>query len=129
MFKQRNYWVYSIGCFLVWGILLVVAAAKAKNGTFHNCSPGVRWMEPLLGVGNNCQIRLPPAQAMATAERIAGALDLPLTARLEATPDVPDVAYLGSPVSEQVQHGIFPTCLVHMGTTRRSWRRQPQSRG
>ncbi len=36
MLKQRNYWVYSIACFLVWGILLAVAAAKAKNGTFHN---------------------------------------------------------------------------------------------
>ena len=36
MLKQRNYWVYSMGCFLVWGIILAVAAAKAKNGTFHN---------------------------------------------------------------------------------------------
>ncbi|HUC36927.1 MAG TPA: hypothetical protein VMR97_07375 [Acidimicrobiales bacterium] len=36
MLKRRNYWVYSIGCFLVWSILLALAAAKAKNGTFHN---------------------------------------------------------------------------------------------
>jgi hypothetical protein len=36
MLKQRNYWGYSIACFLVWGILLALAAAKAKNGTFHN---------------------------------------------------------------------------------------------
>lgn len=33
---RRNNWVYSIGCFVVWGILRAVAAAKAKNGTFHN---------------------------------------------------------------------------------------------
>ena len=24
MTKYRNYWVYSIGCFVVWGILLAV---------------------------------------------------------------------------------------------------------
>ncbi len=36
MLKPRNYWVYGIGCFLVWGILLALAAAEAKNGTFHN---------------------------------------------------------------------------------------------
>ena len=36
MLKQRNYWVYSIGCFVVWGIILALAAAKAKNGTFDN---------------------------------------------------------------------------------------------
>ncbi len=36
MLKQRNYWVYSIGCFLVWAILWALVAAKAKNGTFHN---------------------------------------------------------------------------------------------
>jgi len=36
MWTQRNYWVYSIGCFVVWGILLALATVKAKNGTFHN---------------------------------------------------------------------------------------------
>ncbi len=35
MLKQRNYWVYRIGWSRVWGILLALAAAKAKN-TFHN---------------------------------------------------------------------------------------------
>lgn len=33
---RRNYWIYSVACFLVWGILLSLAAAKAKEGTFHN---------------------------------------------------------------------------------------------
>jgi len=33
MENQRNYWVC---CFLVWGILPALAAAKATNGTFHN---------------------------------------------------------------------------------------------
>lgn len=36
MLLRRNYWIYSVACFLVWGILLALAAAKAKEGTFHN---------------------------------------------------------------------------------------------
>jgi hypothetical protein len=36
MRKPRNYWAYSISCFLVWGILLAITAIKAKNDTFHN---------------------------------------------------------------------------------------------
>ena len=34
--KYRNYWVYSIGCFLVWGILLVALAVKGDRTTSHN---------------------------------------------------------------------------------------------
>ena len=33
MTKYRNYWVYSIGCFAVWAILLAVVAAKGNNPT------------------------------------------------------------------------------------------------
>jgi hypothetical protein len=36
MLRRRSYWVYSIGCFLVWGVLIAVSAAKAKDGSFHN---------------------------------------------------------------------------------------------
>ena len=71
MLKQRNYWVYSIGCFLVWGILLVLAAAKAKNGTFHNvllvfAGWTLCWVSATMA-----RLRIPTTQAMATTERIA----------------------------------------------------------
>ena len=36
MLKRRNYWVYSVGSFLVWGLLLALAAFEAKTGEFHN---------------------------------------------------------------------------------------------
>jgi hypothetical protein len=36
MLKYRNYWVYSIGCFLVWGVLLFVVAANGNKTTTHN---------------------------------------------------------------------------------------------
>ena len=32
MTKHRNYWVYSIGCFAVWGILLAVVASQGTSG-------------------------------------------------------------------------------------------------
>jgi hypothetical protein len=35
MTKYRNYWVYSIGCFVVWGVLLAVVAAQGKNDKTH----------------------------------------------------------------------------------------------
>jgi hypothetical protein len=31
MTKYRNYWVYSIGCLVVWSALLAVVAAKGNN--------------------------------------------------------------------------------------------------
>jgi hypothetical protein len=31
MKKYRNYWAYSIGCFVVWSVLLAVVAAKRDN--------------------------------------------------------------------------------------------------
>jgi hypothetical protein len=34
--KHRSYWIYSIACFFVWGILLAVVAARAKSGMLHN---------------------------------------------------------------------------------------------
>jgi hypothetical protein len=36
MAKYRNYWVYSIGCFLVWAVHLAVVAAKGNKATTHN---------------------------------------------------------------------------------------------
>jgi hypothetical protein len=36
MAKYRNYWVYSIGCFVVWSVLLAVVAAKGNKDTTHN---------------------------------------------------------------------------------------------
>ena len=36
MWKHRNISTYSIACFLAWGILIALSAAKAKKGTLHN---------------------------------------------------------------------------------------------
>ena len=36
MSKYRNYWVYSVGCFVVWGVLLTIVAAKGNKGATHN---------------------------------------------------------------------------------------------
>ena len=36
MLRQRNFWVYSIACFVVWGILIAVTAAKASGDALHN---------------------------------------------------------------------------------------------
>jgi hypothetical protein len=36
MTKYRSYWVYSLGCFVVWAVLLAVVAAKGNNRTTHN---------------------------------------------------------------------------------------------
>jgi hypothetical protein len=35
MTKYRNYWIYSIGCFVVWGVLLAVVAAQGKSDKMH----------------------------------------------------------------------------------------------
>jgi hypothetical protein len=35
MTKSRNYWVYSIACFVVWGVLLAVVASQGKSGRTH----------------------------------------------------------------------------------------------
>ncbi len=35
MTKYRNYWIYSIGCFVVWGVLLAVVAAQDKSDKTH----------------------------------------------------------------------------------------------
>ena len=31
MTKYRNYWVFSIGCFAVWAVILGVVAARGKH--------------------------------------------------------------------------------------------------
>ena len=36
MKKYRNYWAYSIACFLVWGVILAVRAALGDSSTTHN---------------------------------------------------------------------------------------------
>jgi hypothetical protein len=36
MKKYRNYWAYSIGCFLVWGVIFVVRAALGNSSTTHD---------------------------------------------------------------------------------------------
>lgn len=35
MTKYRNYWVYSIGCFAVWGVLLVLVASRGTSSKTH----------------------------------------------------------------------------------------------
>jgi hypothetical protein len=35
MTKYRNYWIYSIGCFVVWGVLLAIVAAQGKSDKTH----------------------------------------------------------------------------------------------
>ena len=37
MKKYRNYWAYSIACFLVWGVVLLVrATAFGNSSTTHD---------------------------------------------------------------------------------------------
>jgi hypothetical protein len=36
MVKYRNYCAYSIGCFVVWAVLLALVAAKGSHDTRHN---------------------------------------------------------------------------------------------
>jgi hypothetical protein len=36
MRKYRNYWIYSIGCFSVWGVILAVRASRGDNSTTHD---------------------------------------------------------------------------------------------
>lgn len=33
MKKYRNYWTYSIACFLVWGVVLAIRAAIGNSST------------------------------------------------------------------------------------------------
>jgi len=35
MNKYRNYWVYSAGCFVVWGVILAVKATSGSSSTKH----------------------------------------------------------------------------------------------
>jgi hypothetical protein len=35
MTKYRNYWIYSIGCFVVWGVIFAVVAAEGKSDKTH----------------------------------------------------------------------------------------------
>ena len=35
MMKYRNYWKYSLGCFLVWAVRLALVAAKGNSHTTH----------------------------------------------------------------------------------------------
>jgi hypothetical protein len=72
---RRNYWIYSVACFLVWGILLSLAAAKAKEGTFHNTPCVFAGLEPLLGVGEDRQVGVLATKAVAAIERVAGEID------------------------------------------------------
>jgi hypothetical protein len=46
------------GCFLIWGILLALAAAKTKNGTFHKVLLVFGWLDHLLRVGNDRRVRV-----------------------------------------------------------------------
>jgi membrane-associated phospholipid phosphatase len=36
MAKNRNYWIYSLSCFVVWAILLALVGAKRNSDTRHN---------------------------------------------------------------------------------------------
>jgi hypothetical protein len=36
MMKHRNYWIYSAGCLVVWGILLAVVAIKGDTSRTDN---------------------------------------------------------------------------------------------
>jgi hypothetical protein len=36
MAMYRNYWAYSIGCFVVWAVILASVAAQASHDTRHN---------------------------------------------------------------------------------------------
>ncbi|MDQ1391365.1 MAG: hypothetical protein QOF30_342 [Acidimicrobiaceae bacterium] len=32
----RNYWVYSIGCMVVWAVLFAIVAVKGNDNTTHD---------------------------------------------------------------------------------------------
>ena len=34
--KHRNYWIYSAGCLVLWGILLAVVASKGDTSRTDN---------------------------------------------------------------------------------------------
>ncbi len=36
MTKYRIYWIFSVRCLVVWGILLAVVGAKGSNESRHN---------------------------------------------------------------------------------------------
>jgi hypothetical protein len=36
MAKCRNYWTYSVGCFVVWAVVLVLTGNKGNHLTRHN---------------------------------------------------------------------------------------------
>ena len=58
MTKYRNYWIFSIACFVVWGVILAVVAAQGKSDKTHTIL-GIWWMGHRLGLGHYCQVRLP----------------------------------------------------------------------
>jgi hypothetical protein len=49
MARYRNYWAYSIGCAVVWVVLLALVAAKGSDDTRHNvymvfCGWALAWV-------------------------------------------------------------------------------------
>ncbi|HEX4519436.1 MAG TPA: hypothetical protein VH063_07625 [Gaiellaceae bacterium] len=34
--QRRSYWLYSIGCAVVWAVILVISAAVGSEDRFHN---------------------------------------------------------------------------------------------
>ena len=36
MMKYRNYWLYSAGCLVVWGVILAVTVSEGAHSKTHN---------------------------------------------------------------------------------------------
>ena len=71
MTKYRNYWIFSIACFVVWGVILAVVAAQGKSDKGAHHALAIWWMGHRLGLGHYCQVRLPASKPM-TPVRFSG---------------------------------------------------------
>jgi hypothetical protein len=72
MEKLRTYKAYSLGCVVVWGVVLIVAGATSGYATFSSflLVAGGSWMGARVAVGNDRQSRLRALTPCAPAARV-----------------------------------------------------------
>ena len=113
MTRYRNYWIYSIGCFVVWGVLLAVVAAKGKSDKTHTvllvfagrCIGWVsttiaRFVYPLRDAGFSQILQLPeaegtldpPAVGASCEASICSLMHVGLAPRFQSIPPFPALA-------------------------------------
>ncbi len=68
MEKYPNYWAYSIGCFIVWAIILTVRVVL-WGGLVHHAhrSFGLGGLVHRVDFGHHREVRLPTSQTLAKA--------------------------------------------------------------